>query len=228
MRIISQFKDFYDYGGQIDRGLVFKREFERVADYPQNGIIDRIARMLGGSGSYTGILFVCNIPYMFVDTTPYSDRDASDPYWGLDVPAKIVAIAPFDDLVFRDCNVLVNDNPKRSISAICKSLNTKIARRRAYANLDSKLHEIKNMGNICDQLGAPIVAILGGYCYLNPNLSEWRFGGYFNAYELFHDVQNWVIQENNKRLDNAMVKISDADKIFKAGFDTKVSFRHRK
>lgn len=218
MKIISPFKDYYDwvagkYGGGDPR-LVYKRTkidgkniencFIRVIisgrSYDLSTLnADRYRR---GKSTYNfNFLIFCGRQYLVVkngDATNILSEDKHPDLWEI-----------------------LNRTPKRIASLLANPTSIDF-----YFGKQTQFAE-----NLCKQYDQPVLLIVDGGMVSNriPVLQDVGFASIMSAEQCYQEISHFlgnVLRENPDT--KPPIQVDDKYKIIGAGFDTKTSFRHRK
>lgn len=208
MRIISKFSDYYDhmmaYG--IDTSIVYVRNPVVIdhKDTPFNKPTGRIHK--------------------------FSEFHIIENHFKLIVCDKV-----YEGVILYKCDLNSSyfNHTKLKIfydGAQCKSFlvnyyhknNKKIYYFYDYEFADGSIAS-QNVKEFSRKHFAPIILVTKQNVILNPcNLVDYGVQDKIDGMTLFNDIQNWVSTVNVKD----MVKLNNDQKIDKAGFDRKISFRH--
>ena len=223
MRILSKFKDYYDFaqpyydGGQ--NSVTFVREqksYEKdvntflVKDFsgdqriswrhPQAYIdFPEVEEALGGS-THAEQYFIAIADQLvsFHKITPDFQADAEDFYFSTERGVKVFTINRYR-------------SNKHTIPEILKT------------------SDYKKVVELQQEFGSPIILIHFGSnkkikIVVNPNLMEYKINHLLgDSKQIYQEIEMWLTNHNNKVVES---NITDKEKIVSHGFDKKTSFRH--
>lgn len=223
MRILSKFKDYYDFaqpyydGGE--NSVTFIREqksYEKdvntflVKDFsgdqriswrhPQAYIdFPEVEEALGGS-THAEQYFIAIADQLvsFHKITPDFQADAEDFYFSTERGVKVFTINRYR-------------SNKHTIPEILKT------------------SDYKKVVELQQEFGSPIILIHFGSnkkikIEVNPNLMEYKINHLLgDSKQIYQEIEMWLTNHNNKVVES---NITDKEKIVSHGFDKKTSFRH--
>lgn len=221
MRIISKFRDYYDFVGQVYRN-----------EDPHQVVWNRIPQKGTFAGSPTsghGVLnlFIGDAQYfiMFMPNDPkkFDRYDCYGIVYDIEVERGIIPVNSDDHSVSFDNldNEEWFDKHKKFWWGWYASQSYK-----AMIELASRpqLNTIERVKSLQIVKRAPIVAVYGNEYFINPKLELFGFQRMMNAFNLYQEIEMWFTDGRfDKEIPN---KLTDKEKILTHGFDTKISFRH--
>lgn len=206
MKIISKFKDYYDYMAGIwgiDEKIIYNRQpftlnykGEKLPASPPRIEYPILNDRYHPTYVYLKYFAVCGVAYVFV---PFDNKI----YYGTEIKELFDnhSIKNIEDLKYNYSNyVEYNGISWRGEDS-------------TIHNKPTKLNDIHN----CPIIQADID---GNVNYLNPKLSEFDFGRIIDPQTLYLGLSNWLSRETP-----IINNMSNKEKILSHGFDLKTSFR---
>lgn len=234
MKIVSQFKDYYDYVAHVygggDHKVVYNRK--RIGHYDQSGSMGFTRRLevafkdkltldlpyrvksVNRWGGFDGFhwLIVCGRPYPLINMSdsPYSTYSRDDKWEVFDIAKHSGLVDKKEDFLaelytFLDLSEIGVERPE--LVLLSKAVG----------------HPVFMIDAIYGHRG---LVVINGEC---PVLSNVGLATHYPAEQLYQDLSYFLVNKMQDSPDVAPTTLStDKEKIVQHGFDLQQSFRHRR